>query len=325
MSAESPLLECVVNVSEGRDRATLDALAVVISDTPRVRLLHADVGAGAHRTVFTFTGRPSAVFRAARRVYEVAAERIDMRQHRGEHPRIGAVDVCPFIPVRNVTMEETVARTRVLGEELGASLGIPVYLYEASATQDYRRNLAVLRRGEYEGLAEKVKDPRWQPDYGPALNSRFGATVLGARAFLIAWNINLAAGATLAQAKTIAARLRGSGSQGRPGLFPGLKAIGWYIPEYGRHQVSCNVVDPDATNLYTVLVAARELAEELGTSVTGSELIGMIPEKHLRAVVRATYTNGTVLSRLEELERSVALLGLGDLAEFNWRGRVLEF
>ena len=321
MSASHPLVECIVNVSEGRDEDVLAALTAGITSVAGVTLLHRDVGPGAHRTVFTFAGPPDAVFLAARRLYAVAAERIDMRRHAGTHPRLGAVDVCPFVPLRGITREELVARTRVLGEELGAELKIPVYLYADSASAEHRRNLADIRRGEYEGLAEKITSPEWQPDYGPALNPRFGATVLGARPFLIAWNINLSEDATLAQAKDLAARLRGSGRRGQPGLFPGLKAIGWHIEEYGRCQISCNVVDADRTDMARVYLTAVNLAEGMGARVTGSELIGLIPEKYLRRAGKAFTFGG---GREEQLEAAVDILGLGDLGTFDWRERVLE-
>jgi len=321
MPAPTPLVECIVNVSEGRDAATLSAIAGAIEAVDGCRLLHQDSGVGAHRTVFTFAGAPDAVFEAAYRVYKVAKEEIDMRQHEGEHPRIGAVDVCPFVPISGIKLEEVVARTQVLGELLGQGLGIPVYLYEASASAPHRKNLADIRRGEYEGLAAKVKDPDWQPDYGPALNERFGATVLGARPFLIAWNINLAPEVPLATAKALAARLRGSGSKGQPGLFPGLKAIGWHIEEFGRCQISCNVVDTDKTDLARVYLTAVNLAEGMGARVTGSELIGLVPEKYLRKAGKAFCFDG---SREGELEAAVEVLGLSDLKPFDWRERVLE-
>ncbi|MEM9928175.1 MAG: glutamate formimidoyltransferase [Bacteroidota bacterium] len=321
MPAVDPLIECIVNVSEGREVATLAAFAAAITDVPGCRLLHQDSGAGAHRTVFTFTGPPDAVFTAAYSIYKVAVECIDMRQHEGEHPRIGAVDVCPFVPLQGITMEELVARTQVLGEELGARLNIPVFLYEQSASAPHRQNLAAIRQGEYEGLAARADDPRWQPDYGPALNPTFGATVLGARPFLIAWNINLAPDVPLTIAKQLAARLRGSGSKGQPGLFPGLKAIGWHIPEFNRCQISCNIVDAERTDLAKVYLTAVHLADQLGAKVTGSELIGLIPEPYLRRVGKAFSFAG---DREEELDTAVAVLGLGDLEGFDWRGRVLE-
>ncbi|SEQ52119.1 glutamate formimidoyltransferase [Neolewinella agarilytica] len=321
MPHPTPLVECIVNVSEGRDAATLAAFAAAIQAVDGCQLLHQDSGEGAHRTVFTFAGSPDAVFEAAYHIYKVAAERIDMRRHKGEHPRIGAVDVCPFVPISGISMEELVARTQVLGELLGQSLGIPVYLYEASASAPHRKNLADIRRGEYEGLPEKIKDSDWQPDYGPALNERFGATVLGARPFLIAWNINLAPEVSLATAKALAAKLRGSGRQGTPGLFPGLKAIGWHIEEFGRCQISCNVVDADKTDLARVYLTSVNLAEGMGGRVTGSELIGLIPEKYLRKAGKAFCFDG---SREGELEAAVAVLGLSDLEAFDWRERVLE-
>lgn len=321
MSNASPLVECIVNVSEGRNEATLVAFAGAISSVPGCKLLHQDTGAGAHRTVFTFAGTPAAVFAAAYKVYEVAAAGIDMRVHEGEHPRIGAVDVCPFVPIAGIEMEDLVARTRVLGEKLGAELGIPVFLYEQSAAAPHRKNLAAIRKGEYEGLAARAEDPDWQPDFGPALNPKFGATVLGARPFLIAWNINLAPEVPLGVAKTLAARLRGSGSKGQPGLFPGLKAIGWHIPEFNRCQISCNVVDADSTDLAKVYLTAVSLADGLDAKVTGSELIGLIPERYLRRAGKAFCFDG---DREGELETAVAVLGLDDLTPFDWRERVLE-
>jgi glutamate formiminotransferase/formiminotetrahydrofolate cyclodeaminase len=321
MPEVSPLVECIVNVSEGRDADVLSAFAQAITKVPGCRLLHQDTGAGAHRTVFTFAGATEAVFKAVEGIYAVALERIDMRQHQGEHPRIGAVDVCPFVPIRGVTMEELVARTQVLGEFLGAELGIPVFLYEQSASAPHRTNLAAIRKGGYEGLAARSADPDWQPDYGPMLNPTFGATVLGARPFLIAWNINLAEGVPVAIAKQLAAKLRGSGSKGKPGLFPGLKAIGWHIPEFGRCQISCNVVDADTTDLAKVYLTASSMAESIGAKVTGSELIGLIPEQYLRRAGKSFCFGG---DREEELEAAVSVLGLADLAPFDWRERVLE-
>jgi glutamate formiminotransferase/formiminotetrahydrofolate cyclodeaminase len=321
MPEVSPLVECIVNVSEGRDADVLTALAEAITQVPGCKLLHQDTGAGAHRTVFTFAGETEAVFTAAYHIYKVAEARIDMRRHTGEHPRIGAVDVCPFVPIRGITMEELVARTRVLGEVLGAKLGIPVFLYEQSATSPHRTNLSTIRKGAYEGLVARSGDPNWQPDYGPALNPAFGATVLGARPFLIAWNINLAPEVPVAIAKQLAAKLRGSGSKGQPGLFPGLKAIGWHIPEFNRCQISCNVVDADATDLAKVYLTATSLAESLGAKVTGSELIGLIPEQYLRRAGKSFCFGG---NREEELDAAVSVLGLGDLGDFDWRERVLE-
>ncbi len=322
MSDSTPLLECVANVSEGRHAPALEAMARAVSGVADCQLLHQDTGQGAHRTVFTFAGSPAAVFEAAFRLYEAVAEHVDMRQHRGAHPRSGAVDVCPFVPISGVTMEEVAAGTRVLGKRLAERFDLPVFLYADSASTPRRAKLAEVRRGEYEGLPDKLKDPFWQPDFGPAVpHPTLGITILGARPFLIAWNINLAPEATLPQAKTLAGKLRGSGSGGRPGLFPGLKAIGWYIEEFGRCQISCNVSDPDRVNLTRVYLTAVSLAEGMGARITGSELIGLVPARHLRAAARDFCWAAT---DEEEMDTAVAVLGLNDLRPFNWRERVLE-
>ena len=318
----TPLLECVVNVSEGRDTGVLGELAAAIGEVPDCHLLHQDTGHGAHRTVFTFAGTPTAVFAAAEGVYAVADRLIDMRVHRGTHPRSGAVDVCPFVPVSGITQEDARQLTRSFAGRIAERFDLPVYLYADSATTSGRRNLANIRRGEYEGLAEKLALPEWRPDFGPArLHPRLGATVIGVRPFLIAWNINLAPSATLAQARALAARLRGSGTAGRPGLFPGLRAIGWHIAEYGRCQISCNVVAPDTTNLARVYLTATSLAQGAGTQVEGSELIGLIPAKYLLAAAKDfCWTD----DRTEQMDTAVMVLGLNALGSFDWRKRVLE-
>ena len=301
---------------------TLAAFASAIREVPTCHLLHVDAGAGAHRTVFTFAGPPEAVFAAARAVYTVADARIDMRRHAGTHPRLGAVDVCPFVPIAGVTAAELIPQVEGLAAWAADTFNLPVYLYADSATGPGRANLADVRRGEYEGLGDKMKSGGWAPDYGPARpHPRLGATVMGVRPFLIAWNINLAPEATLPQAKQLAARLRGSGAGGRAGLFPGLKAIGWYIEEYGRCQISCNVVDPDRTPLSRVYLTAVGLADGTGIRITGSELIGLVPARHLRSAAK-----GFCFEADEEAEMSTAVtvLGLDDLGPFSWPERVLE-
>ena len=319
---EPPRLECVVNVSEGRNPRVLEAFREAIESVPDCYLLHQDTGHGAHRTVFTFAGTPQAVFAAAEEVYAVADRHLDMRQHRGTHPRSGAVDVCPFIPISGVTEQDIRAGTQVLARRVAERFQLPVYLYASSALSPPRQNLANIRRGQYKGLANKLREPDWQPDFGPAQpHPQLGITVMGVRPFLIAWNINLHPGATLAQARQLAGRLRGSGVGGRPGLFPGLKAIGWWIAEYGRCQVSCNVVDPDRVALAQVYFTATALTRELGTSVTGSELIGLLPAQHLRAAAREFCWS---TDYEEEMDTAVMVLGLSDLGPFNWRDRVLE-
>ena len=319
---EPPRLECVVNVSEGRDVRVLGAFREAIKGTPDCYLLHQDTGHGAHRTVFTFAGTPEAVFAAAEEVYAVADRYLNMQNHQGTHPRSGAVDVCPFIPISGLTEQDIRAGTQVLARRVAERFQLPVYLYARSAQSAAREHLADIRRGQYEGLADKLQEPDWQPDFGPAQpHPRLGITVMGVRPFLIAWNINLHPGATLAQARQLAGRLRGSGRSGRKGLFPGLKAIGWRIAEYGRCQVSCNVVDPNRVALAQVYFTATALARELGTSVTGSELIGLLPARHLRAAARGFCWS---TDHEEEMDMAVMVLGLSDLGPFNWRDRVLE-
>lgn len=322
MSKSHPIVECVVNVSEGRDPELLRELAGVIDEVQDCYLLHQDTGSDTHRTVFTFAGSPEGVLEAAYQVYAFAAQHLDMQLHRGEHPRLGAVDVCPFVPISGISEEDLMARTQVLAQRVAQNFNLPVYLYERSATSPQRRNLAHIRKGEYEGLADKLQDPDWQPDFGPASpNPTLGATVMGVRPFLIAWNINLATDGSLEVARKLARKLRGSGYRRRPGLFPGLKAIGWRMDEYDRCQVSCNVVQPDKTDLARVYLTAVNLAESLGTRITGSELIGLIPEQYLRKAGKSFCFGG---DRIEEIEVAVTVLGLNDLGPIHWRERVLE-
>ncbi|MEM9835378.1 MAG: glutamate formimidoyltransferase [Bacteroidota bacterium] len=318
----SATVECVVNVSEGRRPEVITAMANAIRAEAQVQLLHQDVGEGANRTVFTFVGTPAGVEDAAYRLYLLASHYIDMRLHYGEHPRMGAIDVCPFIPINGCSIADCVALAHRLAKRVWDDLGVPVYLYEAAATAPHRKNLAHVRRGEYEGLAQKHRHPAWRVDYGnEGWNPRSGTTIIGARPFLIAWNINLAT-TEVSIAKKLAGKIRESGHRQtlpngkktrQPGLFPGLKAIGWFIEEYGRCQISTNVVDPDRVNLLTVYQRCERLATELGTRVTGSELIGLIPRKYLLAAS----VDGTYDSAIQQL-------GLDDLTSFNPNERVLE-
>jgi glutamate formiminotransferase/formiminotetrahydrofolate cyclodeaminase len=286
------LIECVPNFSEGRDRAVIDAIAAEISATPGAVLLDVDPGAATNRTVVTFIGEPSAVEEAAFRAIKKAAATIDMSRHRGEHSRMGATDVCPFIPVQGATMEDCVAIAKRLGKRVGEELGIPVYLYEAAATRPERKSLADIRKGEYEALPEKLKDAGFAPDFGPArFNARAGATVIGAREFLIAYNVNLNTrdkklANTIAQALREAGRSK-KGADGTttvvPGRFKECRAVGWYIEEFGRAQVSINLTNYKVTPLHEVFDAACEEAAKLGLRVTGSELVGLIPREALLA------------------------------------------
>lgn len=339
-SSELPILECVANFSEGRNHETLRNIAESIKSVVGVKLLHLDVGFDANRTVMTFAGEPAALVEAAFQAIRTAAEKIDMRTHHGVHPRIGATDVCPLIPISGITMAEAVDWSIHLGRRVGEELGIPVYLYESSAKHSYRNNLATIRIGEYEGLAKKMQDPDWQPDFGPStFQPLVGATVIGARKFLIAYNVNLAT-ADIAIAKRIAERVRESGyfqitddGQKRriPGRCKAVKAIGWDMPEYSIVQVSMNIVDMDVTPVHEAFVACQQLAEEMGTQVTGSELIGLAPEQVFLAAGQFFLQQKNIgktrptLSKKDLLELAVQSLGLAYLAPFDVEERVLEY
>lgn len=342
----SPLLECVPNFSEGRDPQAIERIADAIRGVEAVRLLNVDPGSATNRTVMTFVGPPEAVVEAAFRAIRTAAEVIDMRRHSGEHPRIGATDVCPLVPVAGMDMAEAAEWARRLGERVGATLDIPVYLYEAAATRPERTNLAVIRAGEFEGLAAKLADPDWAPDFGPTVpHPTAGATVIGARDFLVAYNINLNTTSTR-RANAVAFDLREQGrvvndpATGRPlvdergepvrepGLLRGVKGIGWYIPEYGIAQVSLNLTDLGATPLHAAFDAACERAAARGMRVTGSELIGLVPLRalldagrhYLAKQERSLGVDDATLVRI-----AVRSLGLDDLAPFDPETRIIEY
>lgn len=339
------LIECVPNFSEGRDRAVIDAIAAEIAGTPGAVLLDVDPGAATHRTVVTFIGGPEAVEEAAFRAIKKAAELIDMRGHHGEHPRLGATDVCPFVPVQGATMDDCVAVAKRLGARVGKELSIPVFLYEAAAARPERKSLADIRKGEYEGLADKLKDPSFVPDFGPAtFNARSGATVIGAREFLIAYNVNLNTRDKKLAGK-IAQEIREAGKPRRdaagkiakdgdgktindPGRFRECRAVGWYIEEFGRAQVSINLTNYKTTPLHEVFDACREEAVKLGLRVTGSELVGLIPREALLAAGDHFLTKQGKSSGIPEKERvhaAVLSLGLAELGPFNPRQKVIEY
>lgn len=347
MSYAGPLVECVPNFSEGRDDARIAQITEAIAAVPGARLLDVDPGRSTHRTVVTFVGPPEAVVEAAFQGIRRAAELIDMRSHRGEHPRMGATDVCPLVPVAGITMDEVVALAQALGRRVGEELGIPVYLYERAATRPERRNLASIRAGEYEGLAEKLAQADWAPDFGPAtFNPRSGATVIGARDFLVAYNINLNTTSTR-RAFALAYDLREQGriqregdpvvgtivrdAAGEPVWIPGelkaVKAIGWYIPEYGIAQVSMNLTDLEATPLHLAFEAACRRAEARGMRVTGSELVGMVPLRVLQDAGRYflhKQERSAGVSEAELLKIAVKSLGLDDLAPFDPAQKIIE-
>ncbi|MBI5486005.1 MAG: glutamate formimidoyltransferase [Deltaproteobacteria bacterium] len=313
------LVECVPNFSEGRDRGIIDAIAAAIDDVEGATVLDVDPGAGANRTVVTFVARPEAAVEAGFRAIRTASERIDMRRHKGEHPRLGATDVFPFVPVSGVKMAECVALARALGQRVAAELGIPVDLYEHAATRPERRRLADVRAGEYEGLAAKLADPAWTPDFGAAeFNDRAGATVIGARKFLAAYNVNLDTPDRRAAAR-LAKRVRDSG---RP-----IRAIGWTIPEYGQAQVSMNLVDLEEAGLHDAFDLVVRFAGEAGLRVTGSELVGLIPERALveagRHVLRRQGRSPAAPAD-EAIRVAVRTLGLRDVGPFEPDERILE-
>jgi len=333
----TPLVECVPNFSEGQNPKVIQQIADAIRSVPDVSLLHIDSGKAAHRTVFTFAGTPEAVIEAAFRAIQTASEHIDMRQHFGEHPRMGATDVCPLIPLANISMEEVIALAERLAERVGRALQIPVYLYEMSARHPERRNLAYLRAGEYEGLAEKMKLADWKPDFGPtAFNAKSGAVVIGARNFLIAYNVNLNT-ESVAIAKRIAAEVRESGRIEKneqsekvriPGKCKAVKAIGWYIEEYGKAQVSMNLINFQVTPIHEVFEACQESAAKYGTAVTGSELIGMTPLQVLR--VAGVYFLQKANQLIPSSERTilgvaVRELGLDELQPFSLDEKIIEY
>jgi glutamate formiminotransferase/formiminotetrahydrofolate cyclodeaminase len=339
------LVECVPNISEGRRPEVYEAAANAAASVPGVTVLNADPGAETNRTVITFVGEPEAVLEAAFRLTARAVELIDMASHHGAHPRMGAADVVPFVPVAGVTMDDCVALARRLGERVGKELGIPVYLYEYAASNPARRNLADVRAGEYEGLAEKLKDRAWKPDFGPAsFVARSGATVIGARKFLVAFNVNLN---TLDKrlATRVALDVREKGRMRRdergqpvldvagnplwdPGLLKSVKAVGWVIPEFGCAQISMNLTDLDVAPLHVAFDTCDERARERGLRVTGSELVGLVPKSALLAAGR---------HYLRQMDRSVGVpesslihvamrtLGLSEVKAFDPAERVIEY
>ena len=344
------LVECVPNISEGRDRGVIDAVTAVIEEVAGVRLLDVAPGADTNRTVITFLGPPEGVAEAAFRVVRRAGELIDMRRHHGAHPRHGSTDVVPFVPVRGVSIDDCVAIARAVGKRIGEELGFPVYLYEAAATRDERRNLATVRKGEYEALAEKLGSETWRPDFGPdewnERTARSGAINVGARGFLVAYNVNLNTRQKRI-ASQIALDIKEAGraqrdeagrivkdADGNTVRVPGpyrleaCKAVGWVLPEFDRAQVSINLVDTAVTKPHQAFEACRASARDRGVRVTGSELVGLIPEADLLAAGKhylrqAGQSAG--IPRRQLVETAVQSLGLRELGPFDPAERVLEY
>ena len=339
------IIECVPNFSEGRDMAVIDKITAEIKKVSGVRLLDVDPGYDTNRTVVTFVGEPEPVKQAAFAAVKKSHELIDMRHHKGAHPRFGACDVCPIIPVSGVTMDECVEIAHDLGKKLGEELDYPVYFYEYAATSPERRNLATVRSGEYEGLEAKLKDPNWKPDFGPAeFRPTKGATAVSARDFLIAYNINLNT-TNAKKANAIALRLREQGypkkdadgnpvldEKGKkvmcPGMFKNCKAIGWYVDDFKRAQISINLTNYHVTNMYHVFDAASKLAEEKGIRVTGSEIVGVLPKEALiEAGIHYLEKQGTCAgqSEAELIKIAEQSLGLSDVVKFKPEEKIIEY
>jgi glutamate formiminotransferase len=342
------LIECVPNFSEGRDQNIIRQITDVIASVDGVSLLDVDPGASTNRTVVTFVGSPDAAVEAAFRAIKKAAELIDMRKHKGAHPRMGATDVCPFIPVSNVSWDEAIACANCLGQRVGDELKIPVYLYEKAAKNESRSNLSVIRAGEYEGFFKKIRQPEWKPDFGPdVFNEKSGATVIGVRDFLVAYNVNLNT-KSVRRANSVAFDVREQGrvqtedgtplgkplmdTNGEPIRIPGMlkhvKAIGWFVKEYGIAQVSMNLTNIEETPLHAAFDACCESAARRGLRVTGSEIVGMVPKKCLvdagRYFLRKQKWSEGV-SDEELIDIAIRSMGLSELKPFDPKEKVIEF
>jgi glutamate formiminotransferase/formiminotetrahydrofolate cyclodeaminase len=331
------LIECVPNFSEGRDMSVIKQITDAIVSVGGVKLLDVDPGKDTNRTVVTFVGKPEAVSEAAFRAVKKASEVIDMSKHHGAHPRMGATDVCPFIPVSGITMDQTVAFARKVAERIGTELRIPVYCYENAAFEEKRRNLANCRAGEYEGLKKKLADPEWKPDFGPALcNERAGATAVGARDFLVAFNVNLNTTSTR-RANAIAFDVREKGRTIKddsekeisvPGTLKNVKAIGWYIEEYGIAQISMNLTNISVTPVHIAFDEVCRKADARGVRVTGSELVGLIPMKAMLDAGRyflEKQQRSTGVSDAELIKIAVKSMGLNDTHPFNPEEKIIEY
>ncbi len=321
------IIECVPNFSEGRDEKVINAIAEAIRDTEGVTLVDVDPGKSTNRTVYTFVGDETAIVDGALAGARVAREMIDMRHHKGEHPRFGAMDVCPFIPVANVTMEECAEIAKIFAKRAAEELGVPFFLYEEASDREYRKKLPDVRRGEYEGLEERLKDPKWAPDFGPAeFIPSWGATATGARMFLIAYNVNLLA--TSNQAHRIALDLREAGrGPSKPGKLKDVKGMGWYVDEYNLAQVTVNLNNYKVTPIHVLFEEVKQKARELNIAVAGSEVVGVVPiESLLMAADYYIEKEGLFIYQEEQKIRlAVERLGLNSVAPFNPREKIIEY
>jgi len=341
------LIECVPNFSEGRDQNIIRQITDAIESVDDVSLLDVDPGASTNRTVVTFVGLPNAAVEAAFRAIKKASELIDMRKHKGAHPRMGATDVCPFIPVSNVSWDEAIECANQLAKRVGEELKIPVYLYEKAAKHKSRSNLSIIRAGEYEAFLEKIKQPEWKPDFGPAVfNEKSGATVIGVRDFLVAYNVNLNT-KSVRRATSVAFDVREQGrvktedgtpsgkpvldSNGEPvrvlGMLKHVKAIGWFVKEYGIAQVSMNLTNIEKTPLHMGFDACAEAAANRGLRVTGSEIVGMVPKQCLvdaghYFLRKQRWSEGA--SEEELIDIAIRSMGLSELKPFDPKEKVIE-
>ena len=341
------IIECVPNFSEGRNQEVINEISEAISNTKGVYLLNVDPGQATNRTVMTFVGDPDSVISAAFNAIKTASEKIDMSKHSVEHPRFGATDVCPLIPVSNITFEELIPYAEKLAKKVSEELNIPIYLYEHSAREDKRRNLANIRSGEYEGLSKKINSKEWKPDFGNAFNKKSGATAIGVRDFLIAYNINLNTKSTrLANAIAFDVREKGRikrkghpvigeivyDKDGNPDTIPGslkhVKAIGWYIEEFGIAQISMNLTNITKTPIHTVFEEVVKKANARGASVTGSELVGLIP---LKSMIDAgkyflkKQNRSIGIPEVDIIKIAIESLGLNQLKDFNPTKNIIEY
>ena len=345
------LIECVPNISEGRDSKKIQLISSIVENIEGVKLLNVDPGNATNRTVITFVGEPQQVIDAAFLLIQKAQELIDMRNHKGEHPRMGATDVCPLVPISNIDIKECALWANKLAERVGKELNIPVYLYEQAAKEEKRKNLANCRSGEYEGLNKKITDPLWKPDFGPCKMDdtvkKSGATAIAARDFLVAYNINLNTTSTR-RANSVAFDIREAGrlkrkggnilgeiikdEQGNPlrepGIFKSVKGIGWFIKEYGIAQISYNLTNINMSPLHKVFEKTCERATIRGMRVTGSELIGLVPKKVLIDAGKhylKKQKRSIGISEEEIIKIAINTLGLNELSDFNPKERIIEY
>eukprot|EP01133_Synstelium_polycarpum_P014166 gene14166-16698_t len=324
---KKPLVECVPNFSEGRDQTVIDAISKSIRDTPGCTLLDVDAGKSTHRTVYTFVGTPEAVVNGAFNACKTAYSLIDMTKHSGEHPRMGALDVCPFVPVRDVTMEDCVNCAKAFGKRAGEELGVPIFLYEEASTQTHRKSLKQIRQGEYEGLSKKIVLPEWVPDFGPAkFVPSYGASVTGARNFLIAYNVNILG--TKEQAHRIALNVREAGrSENEPGRLKFVKGLGWYVDELNMAQVSMNLDNYQVSPIHTVFEECSKDARELNLAAAGSEIVGLVP---LDAILMAAEfyikrENLFIIDEASKVRLAIERLGLSSCSFFDPKKRIIDY